>query len=143
MTVLIRLWVAWTASFLAFPLGGLAGRAIAGLVDNPRAALIGGVATGLVTTGGFPTCTAARQDAHSPRTGRMGPHRERVEMSYEFEEPFIVDSGRIQTRLGVAGTPLDQALAQTLDSYRASSISQAPARVDPAHHENARGERSP
>ena len=45
---LLRIWLAWTASFLVFPLAGLAGRAIAGRVDNPRAALIGGLATGLV-----------------------------------------------------------------------------------------------
>jgi nucleoside-diphosphate-sugar epimerase len=47
--------------------------------------------------------------------------RELVEMQYEFEEPFIVDSSKIQARLGVAATPLDQALARTLDSYRASN----------------------
>jgi nucleoside-diphosphate-sugar epimerase len=47
--------------------------------------------------------------------------RELVEMQYEFEEPFIVDSSKIQARLGVAATPLDQALAQTLNSYRASN----------------------
>jgi nucleoside-diphosphate-sugar epimerase len=51
--------------------------------------------------------------------------RELVEMSYEFEEPFIVDSSKIEARLGIKATPLDQALAQTLDSYRASRISQA------------------
>jgi hypothetical protein len=49
---LLRIWLVWTASFLAFPLGGLAGRAIVGPVDNPRAALIGGLATGLVIGAG-------------------------------------------------------------------------------------------
>jgi hypothetical protein len=49
---LLRVWVAWTTSFLAFPFGGLAGGALAGRVDNPRAALIGGLATGLVVGAG-------------------------------------------------------------------------------------------
>jgi hypothetical protein len=49
---LLRVWVAWTASFLAFPFGGLAGRALAGPVDSPRDALIGGLATGLVVGAG-------------------------------------------------------------------------------------------
>jgi hypothetical protein len=48
----LRIWLIWTASFVAFPLGGLAGRAIAGGVDNPRAALVGGLATGLVIGAG-------------------------------------------------------------------------------------------
>jgi hypothetical protein len=49
---LLWVWVAWTASFLAFPFGGLAGRALVGPVDSPRAALIGGLATGLVVGAG-------------------------------------------------------------------------------------------
>ena len=44
--------------------------------------------------------------------------RELVEMQYQFEEPFIVDSSKIATKLGVHATPIDQALADTLDSYR-------------------------
>jgi hypothetical protein len=44
--------------------------------------------------------------------------REVVEMHYEFQEPFIVDSSKIATKLGVHATPLDQALAGTLASYR-------------------------
>ena len=44
--------------------------------------------------------------------------RELVEMQYQFDEPFIVDSSKIATRLGVQATPIDQALADTLDSYR-------------------------
>jgi nucleoside-diphosphate-sugar epimerase len=47
--------------------------------------------------------------------------RELVEMSYEFEEPFIVDSSKIEGSLGIKATPLDRALAETLDSYRASN----------------------
>jgi nucleoside-diphosphate-sugar epimerase len=44
--------------------------------------------------------------------------RELVELQYEFQEPFIVDSSKIATKLGVNATPLEQALADTLASYR-------------------------
>ena len=39
-------------------------------------------------------------------------------MQYQFEEPFIVDSSKIATKLDVHATPLDQALADTLATYR-------------------------
>jgi hypothetical protein len=39
----LRPWLIWTAGFLAFPLAGLAGTAVAGRVDDPLAALVGGV----------------------------------------------------------------------------------------------------
>ena len=44
--------------------------------------------------------------------------RELVEMQYQFEEPFIVDSSKITNKLGVEATPIDQALAHTLADYR-------------------------
>ena len=44
--------------------------------------------------------------------------RELVELQYQFEEPFIVDSSKIATKLNVHATPLEQALADTLASYR-------------------------
>ena len=43
--------------------------------------------------------------------------RELVELQYEFQEPFVVDSSKIATKLGVHATPLEQALADTLASY--------------------------
>lgn len=43
--------------------------------------------------------------------------RELVEMQYQFDEPFIVDSSKIASRLSVQATPIDQALADTLTSY--------------------------
>jgi nucleoside-diphosphate-sugar epimerase len=43
--------------------------------------------------------------------------RELVEMQYQFDEPFIVDSSKIASRLSVEATPIDQALADTLTSY--------------------------
>lgn len=44
--------------------------------------------------------------------------RELVEMQYLYEEPFVVDSSKIATRLGVHATPVAEALAETVDSYR-------------------------
>jgi hypothetical protein len=43
-----RTWLFWTAGFLAFPIAGLAGTAVAGRVDDPLAALAGGTAAGVV-----------------------------------------------------------------------------------------------
>lgn len=43
----LRSWLIWTAGFLAFPLAGLAGTAVAGRVDSPVAALTGGAVAGL------------------------------------------------------------------------------------------------
>src|SRR3954463_3800891 len=47
-TARVRTWLIWTAGFLAFPLAGLAGAAVAGRVDDPIAALLGGAVTGAV-----------------------------------------------------------------------------------------------
>jgi hypothetical protein len=44
--------------------------------------------------------------------------RELVELQYEFQEPFIVNSSKIATKLNVHATPHEQALADTLASYR-------------------------
>jgi nucleoside-diphosphate-sugar epimerase len=44
--------------------------------------------------------------------------RELLEMQYQFAEPFIVDSTKITSGLGLLTTPLDQALAATLASYQ-------------------------
>ncbi len=46
-TPFLRAWLIWTAGFLAFPLAGLAGTAVAGRVDSPVAALVGGAVAGL------------------------------------------------------------------------------------------------
>jgi nucleoside-diphosphate-sugar epimerase len=40
-------------------------------------------------------------------------------MQYQFDEPFVVDSTAIRRELGVAATPLDDALAATGEYYRA------------------------
>ena len=44
--------------------------------------------------------------------------RELTEMQYQFEEPFIVDSTKIANKLDAHATPIDQALADTLATYR-------------------------
>jgi hypothetical protein len=43
--------------------------------------------------------------------------RELIELKYEFQEPFVVDSTKIAAKLDVHATPLDQALADTVASY--------------------------
>jgi nucleoside-diphosphate-sugar epimerase len=52
--------------------------------------------------------------------------RELVEMRYLFAEPFVVDSSRIADELGVVATPVEQALADTLRSYRAEETARTP-----------------
>lgn len=47
--------------------------------------------------------------------------REVLEMRYQFEEPFVVDSTEIATRLGARATPYDSGLEQTVDAYRSSA----------------------
>ena len=47
--------------------------------------------------------------------------RELPEMQYQFEEPFIVDSSKITNTLGVHATPVEQALADTLATYRTAA----------------------
>ena len=44
--------------------------------------------------------------------------REILEMQYQFEEPFIVDSATFTSRLGMPATPLGDAVEQTLAAYR-------------------------
>lgn len=51
--------------------------------------------------------------------------REVVEMAYEFETDFVVDSSAIATELGVHATPLDEAIALTLEAYRSGAVARA------------------
>ncbi len=46
---------------------------------------------------------------------------ELLEMQYQFEEPFTLDSNKITTTLGIQATPIEQALANTLATYRAAT----------------------
>lgn len=44
--------------------------------------------------------------------------RETVEMMYEFEQPFIVDSSKFEKAFGVKATPMRAAIRETVDWYR-------------------------
>jgi nucleoside-diphosphate-sugar epimerase len=44
--------------------------------------------------------------------------RESVEMMYEFEQPFIVDSSKYEKRFGIFATPFTAALQETIQWYR-------------------------
>jgi len=59
--------------------------------------------------------------------------RELVEMAYEFDEPFVLDTAKFQTTFGGAGTPLPIAIAATVDGYRNKATPTAPAQSSPDH----------
>jgi len=44
--------------------------------------------------------------------------REMVEMAYEFEKPFVVDSSKFERAFGVKATPLQEAIQTTVTWYR-------------------------
>jgi nucleoside-diphosphate-sugar epimerase len=44
--------------------------------------------------------------------------RELAEMSYEFEEDFVLDTSKFETKFGPSGTPLATALTDTITWYR-------------------------
>lgn len=44
--------------------------------------------------------------------------RELLEMQYQFDEPFIVDSTPFTARFGMSSTPMQTAMEKTLDTYR-------------------------
>jgi nucleoside-diphosphate-sugar epimerase len=49
--------------------------------------------------------------------------RETVEMMYEFEKPFIVDSNKFERAFGVKATPIAEAIKATVAWYRAHPTS--------------------
>src|SRR4051794_30510850 len=67
----VRTWLIWPAGFLAFPLAGLAGAGVAGRLDAPIAALLGGAVTGLVIGAGQVLASRGRLDIRRwvPATG--------------------------------------------------------------------------
>ena len=40
-----------------------------------------------------------------------------AEMAYQFDEPFVLDTSKYQSRFGQIGTPLHQAIATTVSWY--------------------------
>ncbi len=67
----LRTWLLWTAGFLAFPLAGLAGTAVAGRVNSPVSALVGGAVAGLVIGAAQALLSRGRLDIRrwAPATG--------------------------------------------------------------------------
>jgi len=67
----LRTWLIWTAGFLAFPVAGVAGTAVAGRVDDPLAALLGGTVAGIVLGLGQALVSRKRLDLRRwiPATG--------------------------------------------------------------------------
>jgi hypothetical protein len=56
-----------------------------------------------------------------------------VEMAYEFDEPFVLDTTKFQTTFGRVGTPLPTAIAATVDGYRNKAITTALPTDSPNH----------
>jgi nucleoside-diphosphate-sugar epimerase len=50
--------------------------------------------------------------------------RESVEMMYEFEKPFVVDSSKFERAFGMKATPIEEAINATVAWYRAHPPSQ-------------------
>jgi nucleoside-diphosphate-sugar epimerase len=44
--------------------------------------------------------------------------KESVEMMYEFDQPFIVDSSKFENTFGVKATPMREAMKATVDWYQ-------------------------
>src|ERR1700676_674359 len=54
--------------------------------------------------------------------GRISPlMRELAEMSYEFEQPFVLDFTKYETTFGTSGTPLATAITDTIAWYRSET----------------------
>jgi nucleoside-diphosphate-sugar epimerase len=47
-----------------------------------------------------------------------------VEMTYEFDEPFVLDTTKFESTFGACGTPLARAVADTVDWFRAQAHEQ-------------------
>jgi hypothetical protein len=51
--------------------------------------------------------------------GRFNPDiAELVEMLYQFEQDFVMDSGEFERAFSIAPTPLERAIGETLDWFR-------------------------
>lgn len=65
MNTILRLrrpWLIWMLSFLTFPIGGFGASLIAGRIDSPQAAVIGGAIAGLVVGAGQVLASQRRVD---------------------------------------------------------------------------------
>lgn len=59
---ILHTWLLWFAGTVAFPIAGVAGTAVAGRVDDLRAALVGGAVCGLVIGAGQTLASRRRLD---------------------------------------------------------------------------------
>ena len=41
-----------------------------------------------------------------------------AEMSYQFDQPFVLDTTKFESAFGAAGTPMNVAVNETVDWYR-------------------------
>jgi nucleoside-diphosphate-sugar epimerase len=58
--------------------------------------------------------------------GQVNPMmRALIEMTYEFDEPFVLDTTKYQTTFGSSGTALSTAIAETVDGYRSKAAKSA------------------
>jgi hypothetical protein len=57
--------------------------------------------------------------------------RELVELSYEFDAPFVLDTTKYASTFGVAGTPLRSAIAATVAWYQNRNGTPHPTREGP------------
>jgi nucleoside-diphosphate-sugar epimerase len=53
--------------------------------------------------------------------------KETLEMMYEFEKPFLVDSTRFEKTFGMSATPLEESIHQTVSWYREALVHPAAA----------------
>jgi nucleoside-diphosphate-sugar epimerase len=54
-----------------------------------------------------------------------------VEMAYEFDEPFVLDTSKYQKTFGSTGTGLPTAVAETVEGYRSNAV-KSPSRLNAA-----------
>jgi hypothetical protein len=64
-----------------------------------------------------------------------------IEMAYEFDEPFVLDTTKYESVFGGACTPLPIAIAATVDGYRSKAL-ETPAPLTTQLHTTADGEAS-
>jgi nucleoside-diphosphate-sugar epimerase len=55
--------------------------------------------------------------------------REFPEMWYEFAEPFVLDSSKIQRAFGLRPTPLEESIPATVEWYRDRAATAAPSKA--------------
>jgi nucleoside-diphosphate-sugar epimerase len=65
--------------------------------------------------------------------------RETVEMLYEFEKPYIVDSSKFEKTFNVKATPLDETIERTLEYYQ-TQLNQKDRKIAPSNQTTPLGQ---